>query len=123
VAVDPRPKRSVLLQVSATMTGVGKHTGERIEPERSARPRGRLLMLALGITATLVAWGFLVWAAIDFGAQARDGETPAWYFLGLATVGATACLLVTLILIAKVFATFRGEPSEPAGVPGRRVAR
>jgi hypothetical protein len=100
---------------------VGKHSGEPT-PE-PAPPRRRLLVLALGITATLVAWGFLVWAAIDFGAQARDGENPAWMFAGLATVGATACLLVTLILVAKVVATLRGQAPARADVPGRRAAR
>jgi RsiW-degrading membrane proteinase PrsW (M82 family) len=77
-------------------------------------------MLALGITATLVAWGFLVFEAIDFGTQARGGENPAWVFLGLATVGATACLLLTLVLVAKVLGTLRGEPRSRAVVPGGR---
>jgi len=105
------------------MTPVGKHSGEPA-PE-APHPRRRLLALALGITATLVAWGFLVWAAIDFGAQARGGETPAWLFVGLATIGATACLLVTLILAAKVTATLRGgdAPSRSAVPGGRRAAR
>ena len=102
------------------MTGVGQHSGDPA-PEPSL-PRRRLLVLALGITATLVAWGFLVWAAIDFGAQARGGESPAWLFAGLATVGATACLLVTLILVSKVFTALRGQPAAPSAA-GRRAAR
>jgi hypothetical protein len=77
-------------------------------------------VLALGVTLTLVAWGFLVWAAIDFGSRARDGEQLAWAFLALATIGATACLLVTLILVTKVLATVRGEAEPRAGVPGGR---
>jgi len=106
------------------MTGVGKHSGAPAEPV--ALPRRRLLVPALGITLTLVAWGFLVWAAIDFGAQARGGETTAWVFLVLATLGATACLFVTLILGNKLLATLRGEaaaPPPPAGSGGRRAAR
>ncbi len=104
------------------MTLVGKHAGD---PEPAAPvPRRRLLGLALGITATLVAWGFLVWEAIDFGAKARGGETMSWLFVGLATVGATACLFLTLILGNKVLATLRGEaPSAPRGAGGRRAAR
>jgi hypothetical protein len=88
-------------------------------------PRRRLLVLALGITATLVAWGFLVWAAIDFGRQARDGESPAWAFLGLATVGATACLFLTMILGNKVLTTLRGAapPPRPVVPGGHRAAR
>lgn len=101
------------------MTPVGKHSGEPAPSQ--PLPRRRLLGLALGITATLVAWGFLVWAAIDFGSQARGGETPAWAFVALATVGATACLFVTLILGNKVLATLRGEaPARPVSVPGGR---
>jgi hypothetical protein len=104
------------------MWPVGKHSGERTEatPVR----RGRLLILALGITATLVAWGFLVWEAINFGSQARDGEAPAWVFLGLATVGATACLFLTLILGSKVIGTLRDRAPVQVPVPGgRRAAR
>jgi hypothetical protein len=104
------------------MTGVGKHSGERTEQE--PLPRRRLLTLTLGITATVVAWGFLVWAAIDFGSQARGGQTPAWFFLALATIGATACLFVTLILGNKVLETLRTRSEPPPVVPGgRRAAR
>ena len=103
------------------MTGVGKHTGE--PTERRPLPRRRLLVLALGITLTLVAWGFLVWAAIDFGADARGGETLAWVFLALATLGATACLFVTLILGTKVLAVLRGETPHPRTAGGRRASR
>jgi hypothetical protein len=84
-------------------------------------------VLALGITLTLVAWGFLVWAAIGFGADARDGEKVAWAFLALATIGATACLFVTLILVTRLFRTLTSRGAEEAEprpvVPGRRVAR
>src|SRR4051794_25717883 len=109
------------------MTLVGKHSGE--QAPQAPIPRRRLLGLALGITATLVAWGFLVYAAIDFGSQARDGESQAWLFAGLATLGATACLLVTLILIAKLLTTLRRDESKPdapsrvSAPGGRRAAR
>ena len=86
--------------------------------------RRRLALLALGVTATLVAWGFLVWEAIDFGSRARDGESLAWLFVGLATLGATACLLLTLVLATRVIATLRGEVQPRPVVPGgRRRAR
>ena len=82
------------------------------------------MLLALGITATVVAWGYLVWEAIDFGSRARGGEGAAWVFVALATIGATACLLVTLILASKVLATLRGEVQPRPVVPGgRRRAR
>ncbi|HEX2893411.1 MAG TPA: hypothetical protein VHO29_05350 [Marmoricola sp.] len=101
---------------------MGKHSGVPAEPR--PLPRRRLLGLALGITLTLVAWGFLVKAAIDFGADARNGETVSWAFLALATIGATACLFVTLILGTKIANTLRGETAARAVVPGgRRAAR
>ena len=106
------------------MTSVGTHSSPS-QPGR--RPRRRaLLLLALGITATLVAWGVLVWAAIDFGREARAGEPDAWVFLGLATVGAAACLFLTLILGARAVSIAQGKerPKPPPRVPGgRRAAR
>lgn len=63
---------------------------------------GRLLLLALGVTLTAVAWGYLVVAAIDFGTAARSGETTAWWFLAAASVGAVACLFTALILLARL---------------------
>jgi hypothetical protein len=116
---------------------VGKHAAavdrrseSRSDPARTAssplrRPR-RLLLLALGVTATLVAWGFLVWAAIDFGGEARAGDEVAWGFLALATVGAAACLFITLILAGKVVDTFHSPLHPPAHTlvpPGGRRAR
>src|SRR3954451_14518850 len=68
----------------------GRHAGKRRaepapEPERasSGGARGPLLGLALGVTLSVVAWGYLVYAAIDFGSSARGGQTRAWVFLGL----------------------------------------
>lgn len=81
----------------------------------------RLLGLAVGITLTLIAWGYLVWLAIDFGAEARSGEPWAWALLGTATVGATACLFLTLILLARAARVMKGAPPPPKG--GKRRAR
>jgi len=44
-------------------------------------------------------WGFLVWAAIDFGRTARGGKSDAWWFLAVASLGAVACLFLGLMLI------------------------
>ena len=59
-----------------------------------------LLLIAAGATLAVVAWGFLVWAAIDFGQSARGGQTEAWAFLALASIGAVACLFLGLMLVA-----------------------
>lgn len=77
----------------------GKRAGDR-QPRRF---RWNYLLLALGITLSLVAWGYLVYAAIDFGATARqDGEAAAWAFLGLAAVGAVGCLFLALMLVVRL---------------------
>jgi hypothetical protein len=77
-------------------------SGKRAGPKRKSRFDRALLALALGITVCVVAWGYLVKAAIDFGVTARGGESGAWVFLGLASLGAVACLFVGLILVARV---------------------
>ncbi len=74
------------------------------------------------MTVTLVAWGVLVYAAIDFGREARSGEPTAWVFLVVTTLGAAAALFVTLILGARIMTLFRGrnEPSAAAGAGASR---
>jgi hypothetical protein len=119
----------------------GKHAGKR-RPEpppqastpASDQPAGRsrtqLLMHALGVTLCVVAWGYLVYAAIDFGSSARGGDGRAWVFLGLASLGAVACLFIGLMLVARLLRMFglnRGDadesPPPPRPVGGKRAAR
>jgi len=118
----------------------GKHAGKRrAEPPpkpssgesegTGGRSRGRLLLLALGVTLSVVAWGYLVYAAIDFGTTARGGDTRSWWLLGLASLGAVACLFVGLLLIARLMRTLGAgnAPDEPPPPPrpigGKRAAR
>jgi hypothetical protein len=119
----------------------GKHAGKRrAEPAPSApaskggsagRPWAKLLSLALGVTLCVVAWGYLVYAAIDFGSSARGGDSQAWIFLGLASVGAVACLFVGLMLVARLLrmlGVIRGAdadepPPPPRPIGGKRAAR
>ena len=93
-------------------------------PGKAVRPPVRhLLLLGLPLIVALVAWGRLIVAAIGFGSQARSGDPTAWVLLGLATLGAAACLFVTLLLGARVLAVAQGRqaPARPRG--GRRAAR
>ena len=83
----------------------GKRAGARRGPRKRARPNRRALLLALGITLCVVAWGYLVKTAVDFGSAARGGEQSAWGFLAVACVGAAACLFIGLILIARMLRT------------------
>ncbi len=85
-----------------------------------------MLGLALGITAAVVAWGYLVYLAIDFGTSARDGDGRGWVFLALATVGAIACLFLALSLGSRLVARYRANatpPRPPRPPGGRRAAR
>jgi hypothetical protein len=119
----------------------GKHAGKRRPepPPRASTPasdqpagrsRTRLLMHALGVTLCVVAWGYLVYAAIDFGSSARGGDGQAWVFLALASLGAVACLFIGLMLVARLLRMLgvnRGNADEPPPPPrpvgGKRAAR
>jgi hypothetical protein len=106
--------------------GHGAETGRSVR-EHPRDDKGPLLLLALGITATVVAWGYLVYLAIDFGGTARDGDGTAWWFLALATIGAIACLFVAMMLGTRLVTRFRASSAAPSPPPrppgGRRAAR
>jgi hypothetical protein len=106
--------------------------GKRAGTKKRAQFRPSVLLLAVGITGGVVAWGYLVKAAIDFGIQARTGTENAWLFLGLASLGAVACLFIGLMLVARLLRTLgitsdrssSPEPEAPPRIPGgRRAAR
>jgi TRAP-type C4-dicarboxylate transport system permease small subunit len=116
----------------------GKRAGSRRGPRRQRSFRPVLLLLALGITACVVAWGYLVYAAIDFGSTARGGDSRAWAFLAVASVGAVACLFFGLMLVAQLTrrlgitsppatkgSSADGPPEDepPRPIGGRRAAR
>ncbi|KQQ42088.1 MULTISPECIES: hypothetical protein [Nocardioides] len=122
------------------MATAGKRAGSRKGTRAPRQLRPRLLALALAVTAAVVAWGYLVYAAIDFGTAARDGDSGSWAFLALASVGAVACLFVGLLLVARLLRELGittaptgaapdgsgGEDLEPAAPRppgGRRAAR
>lgn len=82
-------------------------------------------MWAAGLTTSVVAWGYLVFMAIDFGVSARAGQSSAWGLMALATVGAIACLFTGLMLGVRLMRALGlvSDPgvARPAG--GRRAAR
>lgn len=102
-----------------TGTGAGKRAGSRRGPRRRSGFQPALLLLALGITACVVAWGYLVYAAVDFGSTARGGDPTAWWFLALASVGAVACLFVGLMLLVRVLRRLGITSGPRAGRPDR----
>lgn len=105
-------------------------SGKRVAiSERKPHVLPRLLGLATAITACLLAWGYLVYIAIDFGAEARrGGDDGAWILLLVAGVGAVACLFLGFLLVTRLLQTiglFPGETSHatPAPKGGKRAKR
>ncbi len=110
-------------------------SGKRAGSRRGSRPPRSLnkpaLALGVAITVCVVAWGYLVYAAIDFGTAARGGSgTSAWALMGLACLGAIACLFVGLLLVAWLMRSLGitappppspDQPERPVG--GKRAAR
>lgn len=94
-----------------------------------------MLGYAAGITLCVIAWGYLVYMAIDFGSSARNGSGGAWLLLTLAAIGAAACLFIGLMLLARLGSAMGmgtpvppkdgSSPEAPTVRPtgGRRAAR
>ena len=108
----------------------GRHAGARRGPRKPPSLRPEIFFLALATTLAIVAWGYLVYLAIDFGASARDGDGRAWLFLGIASLGAVLCLFLGLVLVARLLRAV-GITSSPTDRPaagsrsagGRRASR
>ena len=107
-------------------------SGKRAGAKQKTGFQPVLLFLALGVTASVVAWGYLVWSAIDFGSAARhDGKSEAWWYLVISGVGAVACLFLGLMLVVRFSRTIGWthapdpKPKKVAGTPkgGKRAAR
>jgi hypothetical protein len=111
-------------------------TGKRVGA-RAARPKLSLNPLALGIgagiTLCVIAWGYLVYAAIDFGTAGRSGTgSAAWGLMALAALGAMACLFAGLMMgawllrVLGITSAPEGEsdlPAPPRAPGGKRIAR
>ena len=108
----------------------GKRAGSRRGPSAPRTLNRAALVIGAAITLCVVAWGYLVYAAIDFGTAARGGNSSAWSFMALACVGAMACLFVGLLLVARLLRALgitSPPPSStsdgPRPVGGKRAAR
>lgn len=112
--------------IMGPMTG-GRRAASRTDGAAGGagrRPPLPLLGLAAALTALLVAWGYLVIVAIDFGGRARNGSGTAWFLLALATVGAVACLFLALLAGVRLVRLVTSPPSgPPRSGGGRRAAR
>jgi hypothetical protein len=110
----------------------GRHAGSRKGPRQSPTFQPKVLLLALATTVAIVAWGYLVYLAIDFGTSARGGESRAWWFLGLSSLGAVLCLFLGLVLVARLLRAVgitappgddAVSPTPPRTPGGRRASR
>ncbi|MGI8645191.1 MAG: hypothetical protein ACR2JD_02560 [Nocardioides sp.] len=112
------------------MVSEHKHAGSRKGARKPPAFSPQVLALAVAVTASVVAWGYLVYLAIDFGTSARGGETQAWWFLGVASLGAIVCLFLGLILVSRLLRAIgiTEPPADPLAEPpesrptGRRRA-
>ncbi len=77
----------------------------------------------LFMAAALVAWGALVWFAIELGSRARGGEQRAWWLMGAISVAAIACLFVALMIAARTLRTLQGTKTAPAATHSHAAAR
>ncbi len=81
-----------------TPAGTPRRGARRADkPKRSLQPK--LVALGLAAVAALVAWGLLVWLAVDSGRSARGGDSGKWVYLAAASVGAVVCLFLCLWLV------------------------
>jgi len=105
------------------MASPGRRRAEKTRSRRVSGSTVRLVVSALGVLLSAVAWFFLVNAAIEFGQAARAGRSVAWLFTLAATLGATLCLLLVFVLCARAWknaglASNGYQPKRAA--PGRR---
>jgi hypothetical protein len=106
----------------------GKHSGARRAEPTARPPRSRtlLLLLSLGAVLSVMAWAYLVRAAIAFGRTARIGDTSAWAFLVIASIGGIACLFTALMFAVRLVKTLNPpflQPQLPTVPGGRRAKR
>jgi hypothetical protein len=122
----PRPIRHNASVTAATVGGRGAVTQGKRRAEKQKRPSRlpSVALLGFGALVSGIAWFFLVRAAIDFGRLGRGGDTTAWVFTGAATLGATVCLLLVFVLVARLLVS-AGLVSEyrPRRSSGRRASR
>lgn len=116
---------------------MGKRKAARRAPKRRVRLDLSALLYAGAVTFCVIAWGYLVFSAIDFGTSVREGKSEAWFYLAVSCLGAACCLFAGLMFGARLLAALgliapprQREPGEPAPdepappprVPGGRRA-
>ena len=97
------------------------HNGHVTEQERPTELSNlRVLSVATGMTVTVILWGVLVFAAIDFGRDARDGAAVNWLYLLVAALGAVGCMFLAIMLGARLQTMMRAaqrSSTRPLPIP------
>ena len=84
------------------MSTPGRRANRDPQGQATALPLPYLLAMALAAALSAGAWVYLVRSAIAFGRLARGGQGQAWLFTGAASVGATVCALLVIVLLARM---------------------
>ena len=118
-------RRTVPAVENACMTTTGGR--RRAEPVKGqARPFSELGVIVAGIALGAVAWFFLVRAAIEFGGRGKGGDSMAWAFMAVATLGAIVCLVLVLVLVGRgreLLGLRRSEGAASNGGGRRRLGK
>ena len=99
----------------------GKRAGARRATTNGRSTPTNTLVIG-GVVLALAAWAYLVYAAVSFGSDARNGTGHDWILLALAAVGAMACLFTCLMLVARL-ARALGFSSPGRAAAGRRAGK
>jgi hypothetical protein len=131
-----RAQPDVPAEPAAPPTAAPRPAGSRRAAPRSTprerrdeRPGRGVARYALAAVLTALAWGVLVYYAIQLGPDVKDGEPRAWALMVVASVGAMACLFLSMILGGRVVEVLRSptvlatEPEPPLTPPGGRRAK
>ncbi len=102
------------------MTGEtsGRRAGARRGARAPVRLRPAVAAYAVAIVGSAAVWGFLVFLAIRWGAEARGGEGPGWVAFGVVSVLAVAVLFAGLMLVSRLSRAV-GITTSASGPPPR----
>lgn len=95
-----------------------KRAGARRGARAPVRVRPVVAAYAVAAVGSAALWGFLVFLAIRWGAQARGGDGPGWAAFGVVSALAVAVLFGGLMLVARLSRAV-GLTSVDAGEPHR----
>ncbi len=104
--------------------------GKRVAPRAPGNRAPRVPRRALGLFAGALVggglWAGLVYLAVGYGQQVRNGQASSWPLLVLTGLSAMACLFLTFLAVASTWRALVSAPETegpPRPVGGRRAKR